>query len=137
MEAARLAPTLGIVACLAVLAGLAAPFLLVSDPGAVATYYGIGSLNPLFAGLFALVGVVVFAAGRQGRADPALAAGAGLVLGLFGAAVAVIWAASVPLALVFQLGTDTLIEYHRIALAAVALIVPAAAGWYARALGVV
>lgn len=137
MEAVRLAPTVGIVACLAVLAGLAAPYLLVSDPGAVGTYYGIGPFNPLFAGLFALVGLVVFAAGRQDRTDPALAAGAALVLGLFGAAMTVAWAASVPGALVFQLGENTLVEYHRAVLVVVTLAVPAAAGWYARALGVV
>jgi len=137
MEAVRLAPTAGVVACLAVLAGLAAPYLLVTDPGAVGVYYAAGAFNPLFAGLFALVGLVVFAAGRQDRTDPSLAAGTALVLGLFGAGLTLVWAASVPVSVVFQLGTNALLEYHRVALVLLALAVPGAAGWYARALGVV
>jgi hypothetical protein len=136
MEVARLAPTVGIAACLAVLAGFVVPYLFV-DPAAVGTYYAAGAFNALFGGLFALVGTLVFAAGRQDRTDPALAAGAALVVGLFLVGLLAVWAASVPVSLVLGLGTNTLAEYHRWILVAVALAVPAAAGWYARGLGIV
>ena len=112
MEVARLAPTVGIAACLAVLAGLVVPYLFL-DPGAVGTYYAAGAINPLFGGLFALV------------------------VGLFLVGLLAVWAASVPVSLVLGLGTNTLVEYHRWLLVVVALAVPGAAGWYVRGLGIV
>lgn len=136
MEATRLAPTVGIVASLAVLFVLSVPYALVEQAGAVGTYYAEGGLNPLVLVLFALVAVVVFAAGRQERSAPDLVAGVTLVLGLFMLGIAGLWAVTVPESLVVQLSTTTVLQFHRGALVLVTLVVPLSAGWYARALGI-
>lgn len=136
MEATRLAPTVGIVASLAVLVVLAAPYAVVDAGSAVATYYAGGDVNPLVTGLFALVAVIVFAGGREGRSSPDVVAGAALVLGLFMVVLAALWALTVPVSLVQQLSTETTLQYHRGALVLVTLVVPLSAGWYARALGI-
>ncbi|WP_255150535.1 DUF7548 family protein [Halorarius halobius] len=141
MDDVRAAPTAGIVGCLLVLAVLAVPYLLV-DAGGVGAYYAAGAISPLVAGLFALVGVIVFAAGREQRSDPPLVAGAGLVFGAFVFLICVLWAVTVPGGLVLQLGEvsgfgATVLELHRWVLALVSVTVPVAAGWYARALGLV
>lgn len=136
MEATRLAPTVGIVASLAVIVVLAAPFALVEQPSAVGTYYAGGDVNPLVVGVFGLVAVIVFAAGREERSSPPLVAGATLVLGAFMVVLAALWALSVPESLVTQLSTATILQYHRGALVATSAVVPLSAGWYARSLGV-
>jgi hypothetical protein len=134
MEATRLAPTVGIVASLLVLAVLAAPYALIEEGTAVTTYYDAGALNPLVVGLFALVAMLVLAAGRQGRSSPDVVAGSALVLGAFMFVIAALWALTVPEELVQQLTTETVIQYHRGTLVLVTLVVPLSAGWYARAL---
>ncbi|WP_254543590.1 DUF7548 family protein [Halomarina pelagica] len=134
MDDARLAPAVGITACLAVVVVLALPYLLVDSARAVGAYYAEGVLDPQFAGLFALVCVIVFAAGRQDRSDPALAAGAALVFGLFILLFCLLWALTVPTDLVLSLTRDTTIQYHRYLLVVVAALVPASALWYARTL---
>lgn len=134
MEATRLAPTVGIVASLLVLVVLAVPFTLVEAGSAVGAYYAAGGINPLAVGVFALVAVMVLAAGWQGRSSPDLVAGAALVLGGFMLVISLVWALTVPLSLVQQLSTQTLLQYHRGALVVVAALVPLSAGWYARAL---
>lgn len=132
MDRVELAPTAGIVACLAVLAALAWPYLQESA-ASVGLYYASGAITPLTAGLFALVAVIVFAAGREERSDPALAAGAALVLGLFILVVSVAWALTARVDVLG--GTGGLLPTQRWVLAAVSVLVPAAALWYARALG--
>lgn len=134
MDARTLASTLGVLACALVIVAVAAPYPFL-DSGAVAAYYGAGAITPLASGLVAVVGAIVFAAAREGRSDPVLTAGAALTLGAFVAAVAVVWAVTVPRSVVTQLSTSTLVGYHRFVLAAVALVVPVAGGWYARAIG--
>ena len=136
MDSRRVAPLLGIAGCLATLIALAIPYL-VADTAAVGTYYGTGVLSPLIGGLFAAVCVIVFAAGRAGRTDPATAAGVALVFGAILAAVSLVWAVTVPEAVVFQLSTTALLEYHRWVLAGCSVVVPAGGLWYARALGLV
>jgi hypothetical protein len=132
MEQMRLAPTVGIVASLSVLGVLAAPYALVEQSSAVGAYFAAGSINPLVVGLFAAVAVIVFAAGREGRSPPDLVAGATLVLGLFMAVLATLWAVTVPQSMVTQLSTVDLLGYHRGVLVVTTLCVPAAAAWYAR-----
>jgi glycerol-3-phosphate acyltransferase PlsY len=134
MEQLRLAPTVGIVASLVVIAVLAAPYALVEGGSGVSTYFAAGSMNPLIVGLFAAVAVIVFAAGREGRSPPDLVAGAALVLGLFMTVIAGIWALTVPQSVVTQLSTAAILQYHRGALVVAALTVPVTAVWYARAL---
>ena len=124
MDRTRLAPTVGVLACLAFLAVLSMPL---TAPGG-GSYYASGALNPLIGGLLALVTVVVFAAGRQERTDPALAAGTALAFGLLIALAAVVWAVTAR--------TDVLsiTQFHRHALAGTAAAIPLAAVWYAREL---
>lgn len=136
MDARTLAPTAGAIACALVVVTVAVPYLFL-DPGAVGTYYAAGAVTPLAAGLLAVVGAIVFAAGRADRSDPVLTAGAALSLGAFVGVLAVVWALTVPRGVVTQLSTSTLVGYHRFALAALGVAVPVAAGWYARALGLV
>lgn len=136
MDARRLAPTIGALACALLVGAVVVPYLFL-PVGAVGTYYGTGAITPLAAGLLAVVGGIAFAAGREGRADPVMVAGAGLVLGLFMAVVAILWAVTVPRGVVSQLSSSILVGYHRILLAAFAVVVPLAGVWYARALGVV
>lgn len=137
MEGRRLAPLAGIVGSVALLVLLALPYLLVTTPGAVASYY-TAPLDPLFAGLFALVAVIVLAAGREERSDPAVAAGAALVLGAFTVLIVGIWVAGSPAEVVLgleEVGPVRLLQYHPLVTLAVALFLPASAVWYSRTLG--
>jgi len=127
----RIAPLVGIVACLLVLGVLAVPYAL-TDAATVRLYYDSGLLHPLVAGLLATISIVVFAAGRQKRTDPELAAGVTLTFGLFIALLALAWALTVRL----DVAGPELAE-HRWGLVAVSLGVPGAAAWYARSLGLV
>jgi hypothetical protein len=128
MERARLAPLVGIVGSLGVLGALAYPYLASDGVGA---YYGSGAVNPLVAGLLALIAVIVFAAGREGRTDPVFAAGAALVFGLFVVLLVVAWGTTV------RVDAATVAESHRWIAAGLSLIAPASALWYARELGLV
>lgn len=144
MDSRRVAPTLGLVASVAVVALLAVPYLVVDDSAAVSTYYGSGAITPWAAGLMALIAVVVFAAGREERTHPETAAGAGLVFGAVTGIVSLVWAITVPVEVPLQitetepivgpLTTAVVIEYHRWVLAAVSILPAIAAVWYARAL---
>lgn len=139
MEGRRLAPLVGIVGSVALLVLLALPSLLITTPGAVASYY-TAPLDPLFAGLFALVAVIVLAAGREERSDPAVAAGAALVLGLFVVLIVGLWVAGGPADVVLGLeeeGPVRLLQYHPLVTLVVALSLPASAAWYSRALGLI
>jgi hypothetical protein len=132
MDARRAAPTAGLVACLLTLVVLAVPYLVAETP-AVNTYYTAGAITPWATGLFATVGVIVFAAGREERSDPALVAGVGLVLGAFMVVIALAWATTVR---VDALGTDSpLWSYHRWVLSAASALAPVSAGLYTRTLG--
>lgn len=133
MDDVRLAPTVGIAACVAVMIVLAIPFLLLPSASA-STYYGAGVFNPLFAGVFALVCVIVFAAGRTERSDPALAAGVSLVFGLFILGFTLAWGTTVPREVVLSFPTDASFQYHRYVLILAALAIPLSATWYTRAL---
>ncbi|MFC7226518.1 hypothetical protein N0B31_03820 [Salinirubellus salinus] len=131
MDPVERPPTVGIVACLLVLATLAWPYL--SEPvAAVSAYYATAAITPLAAGLLALVAVIVFAAGRQGRSDPELVAGAGLVFGLFIAGIGLSFAFSARIDVIG--GSSALLSYQRWVLAGAALLVPLTSVWYARVL---
>lgn len=144
MESRRAAPQIGIVASLLVVVMLVIPYLIVADGAAVSSYYGSGTPTPWAAGLMALAGIIIFAAGLKDRTDPETAAGAGVGLGLVVFLIALLWAVTVPAEVPLQLATDdplfgplttgVVLEYHRWALAAVSTLVPVAGVWYARAL---
>lgn len=129
MDQVRTAPVLGILGCLALLAALAYPFLLGS--GGVGAYYNTAVVNPLVAGLLALVAVIVLAAGRQGRTDPGIAAGVALMFGLAMVVIALLWA------LTTRVDTIEIAASHRWVVAGTATLVPLSGLWYTRALGIV
>ena len=126
MNRVRLAPAVGILACLAFLGTLLFPF----TAGSVSVYYASGTVNPLFGGLFALLAVIVFAAGREDRTDPPLAAGISLALGLLIAMITAIWLVTA------RTDAISITWLHRYALTGTAIAVPVAATWYAYALDV-
>lgn len=128
MEQVRLAPLVGIAGCLAVLGLLAYPY--VAGDGSVGAYYGSGLVNPLMAGLLALVAVIIFAAGREGRTDPGFAAGVGLVFGVFIVAILLAWAGTA------RLDTIAISQWHRWIATGVGVLVPAGGLWFARTLDV-
>ena len=144
MEGRRIAPTLGVLASLAVVALLVLPYAILG-PGEIGAYYGAGAVSPWLGGILAPLAVVVYAAGREERTAPATAAGVGLGLGLALALVAVLWAVTVPSEVPLQLTTDRtvfgalstadILESHRWVLAVAAAAVPASGVWYARSLG--
>ena len=129
MDAERVAPLVGIAGCLGVLAGLAFPYLTVQGPG-VGAYYGTAAVNPLVAGLLALVSIIVLAAGRERRSDPGMAAGVGIVFGLAMVTILLFWG------LTIRVDAILVAPLHRWLVAAVALLVPASSLWYARSLDV-
>jgi hypothetical protein len=145
MDSRRAAPQLGIVASLLVVAVLVVPYLIVSDGAAVSSYYAAGTPTPWAAGLMALAGIIIFAAGLEDRTDPETAAGAGVGLGFVVFLISLLWAFTVPAEVPLQVATDdplvgplttgVVLEYHRWVLAAVSVLVPVAGGWYAKTLG--
>jgi hypothetical protein len=90
MDDLRLAPTVGIVGCVLYLLALAVPYGLVETTSAVGAYYNSGTLSPLVPGVFALVCIIVLAAGREGRSDPSIAAGESIGMGVFIVALSVL-----------------------------------------------
>lgn len=134
MDDLRIAPTVGIVGCLLYLLALAAPYAIVETASAVGTYYDAGALSPLIPGALTLVTIIVLAAGREGRSDPSVAAGASLVAGLFVVGLSLAWALTIPDEVVLTLTESTLIEYHRWALVVAATPIPVGSAWFAKAL---
>ena len=126
MAQARTAPLAGIGGCLAVLVALAYPYLAVDGP--VGAYYGSGLVNPLVAGLLAVLALIVFAAGRERRTEPDFAAGVTLTAGLFVALIVFLWAATV------RIDVVEISPLHRWITLAVSLTIPVAGAWYARSL---
>ncbi|MCL9813974.1 DUF7548 family protein [Natranaeroarchaeum aerophilus] len=138
MTQPRTPPTLGIAACVLILVLVALPYLLLSEAGAggIAAYYDHGGVGLWVVTILTTVALVAFAAGRQGRSDPVMMAGATLVFGLFILGSTLVWALSVPAAFVQQLGTETWLGYHRWALVGLSALVPIAGVWYAVTLDV-
>lgn len=132
METERLAAGLGVVAALAAVALAAAPYSVL-DATAVGPYAAAGPGGLRLVALFALIAVVVLAAGATGRSDPALMAGVAVVLGAFSTLLGWWWALSVPAAMVGGLTELAAFEYHRWALALAATAFLLASAWYARA----
>lgn len=132
MDRERLAAGTGIVAAAAVAMLVAATYALL-DPTALGPYFAAAPVGPPVVTLFALVAIVVLAAGAEERSDPALMAGAALVLGAFSAGLAWWWALSVSPSLVGSLTDLAIFEYHRWAIALAATALLSASVGYARA----
>ncbi len=135
MNVADAATTAGIAACGALLLVLAAPFLLIADPGTGLTvYYASGTLGVSGVAFLAVLLVVVFLSGRQQRRDPSIIAGVALVAAVALLALAVTWAVAVDVQNLFSFpASASWITWHRWVVVAVAVLVPASAGAYARA----
>jgi hypothetical protein len=113
---------------------LVLPYAIVETTSAVGAYYGSGLVSPWIAAVLGLVLLIILAAGRQGRTDPSIAAGAGVAVGAVIVAVSLLWAVTVPNDLVLGLTESTLIEQHRWLVVAVALPIPLGSVWFARGL---
>ncbi len=129
MNRTQVAPLVGIVGCLAVLAALAYPYI--ADPRGVTAYYASGVVNPLVAGLLALLAIIVLAAGREDRTDPGFAAGIALVFGVFVFLLVLGWSLTV------RVDVSTVAAYHRWVTLASAVVSPLGSAWYARSLGLI
>lgn len=138
MDGPRTAATAGTAACLLTAAAVVAPYVVLSGDqmGAVGTYYALGAVSPLAAGLLGLVGAVIFAAGREGRSDPDLVAGVMLAVGVFLVVVTLQWALAYGPAAFF--GSENVptgfLSAHRWSVVAGTALVAASGAWYARAL---
>jgi hypothetical protein len=133
MDLQRTASAAGIVACLLVLVVGFLPSVIVDAPG-VGAYYAAGPTGLLGAGFLAIVGVIAFLSGRQGRTDPVTVAGFVVVLGLATAGLAALWAVSIDPTVLFSFPAEyAWLQWHRWAVPAVALGVPVSAAVYARA----
>lgn len=132
MEPARLAGGLGIASAVAVVALVVAPYVIL-DPTAVGPYYAAGPGGQAVITTFPLLGIVALAAGLADRQDPALMAGAVLVLAAITAGLAWWWALSVSPSLVGGLTDVASFDTHRWALAGAATTFLVAALGYARA----
>lgn len=129
MEHDRAAPVLGILGCVGLLGALAYPYLL--GIGGVGLYYNTAAVNPLVAGLLALLGIIVLAAGRQRRTDPAIAASVALMFGLAMVVIALLWGVTA------RVDAIEIAATHRWVLVGTAALVPVSGLWYTRALGLV
>ncbi|SNZ03482.1 hypothetical protein SAMN06269185_0288 [Natronoarchaeum philippinense] len=136
MAAVRTPPTAGIVASLASVVLVFAPFLALSggEVSGLQTYYAQGVVGPWALAVLGLLSTVAFAAGREERSDPVTMAGATLVFGIAATMIALVWAVSVPEQLVQQIGTASWLAYHRWLLVVTAIGALVSSVWYVRAL---
>ncbi|SFR45703.1 DUF7548 family protein [Halogeometricum limi] len=128
------APSVGAVASLLLAVVVFAPALLISTPDVgVADYYASGPIGVSVVGFLALLGIVVFLAGKQERTEPATVAGLTLVLGVSMFAFSLTWAFGIDETLLFSFPAEySWIATHRWAVIILAAIVPVAAAGYAR-----
>jgi hypothetical protein len=133
MQVQRLAPTVGILACLALLAVAFVPAVIVDATG-VGDYYAAGPTGLAAVGFLATLAVVVFLSGRQERTAPDTVAGFTLVLGVAIVGLSVLWAVSIDQTLLFSFPAEyAWLEWHRIAVPVVSLSILASALVYTRA----
>lgn len=139
MRAEQRPPTVGIVAACGYLVTVFTPYVALSSAEAAGleVYYSFGIAGPHVLALLSLVAVVLFAAGRQDRTDPAFASGLTLVIGIVLTLLVLGWAIAVPEDVVGSLGTGDWLEYHRWVLVVCAFGVAVSSAWYARALSLI
>ncbi len=135
----RTVAALGVLASLAAIGAVAAPYVLLpsAEASGLSTYARYGVVGPWGVVLFALVTTVAFAAGRQRRTDPATAAGATVAVGLVAALVAVEWALAVDPDVVASITTTEWLSVHRWVVAGLTAAIPAVGFAYARVLDLV
>ncbi|WP_313695814.1 DUF7548 family protein [Halorarum halobium] len=132
MDMQDAAPVAGIGGCLATLLALAAPYVLISEPGTGLTvYYASGPLGAAGIGFLAALLVVVFLSGKQGRTAPDTVAGIAVVasFGLF--VLTLLWALSVdPTNVLSFPASARWMTGHRWILLACSALVPVAGAAY-------
>ena len=122
--------TVGLVACLAMIATLVVPYA-VANATAVGVYYASGVPGAYAVGLIALLALAAFSVDLLGRIDAQMLAGATLVLGVLLVVLTGLWAATVPSEIVMGLSTPEELSYHRWLLVVLAVPVALAGGWMA------
>ncbi|WP_311170981.1 DUF7548 family protein [Halobellus ordinarius] len=133
-DSSSFAARIGAIVSLLLAAVVFVPALVVTAPGTgVGDYYASGPLGVSIVGFLALLGVVVFLAGAQERSDPVTLSGIALVSGLAMLLFSLLWAVSIDQTLLFSFPAEyAWMENHRWAVVAVALVVAATGGGYAR-----
>ncbi|MFC7204100.1 hypothetical protein ACFQJC_11295 [Haloferax namakaokahaiae] len=134
MDVERLAPTVGIVGALCLGVSVALPGIVVaSGGGPTASYYASGPTGLSIIGLLALLAVIVFLSGLQGRTDAETSAGLALVLSLAMLGLTTLWAFSIDSTVLFSFEREySWLEYHRWAVLGSALLTFVGAAGYAR-----
>ena len=102
MRLDSIAPTIGAFTCL-ILAGVVfVPAVIITTPGvSVADYYAAGPFGISVVGFLAILNIVVFLAGKQGRTDPVTVAGIALVSAIAMIGFAAVWAVSITSTLLY------------------------------------
>jgi hypothetical protein len=95
-------PTIGAFSCLILAGAVFTPAVIITTPGgSVADYYAAGPFGISVVGFLALLNVVVFLAGKQGRTDPVTVAGITLVSGITMFGFGILWAVSITSTLLY------------------------------------
>lgn len=138
MDLTRRTGQLGVVACLALLVVVIAPYVLLPDDAStgLAVYYDAGFFGPRLIGVFAVIAMVILGAGIGERSDPVTVAGAALVIGLFLTLMSVEWILSMPADATTGITTQDWLAYHRWLVLGFSGLVGLSAALYARTLGV-
>ncbi|WP_435129715.1 DUF7548 family protein [Halobaculum sp. D14] len=133
MDRVDAALTAGMVGCLAVLAALAAPFALISEPGTgLGVYYASGPVGVGAVVFLAVLLLVVFLSGRQSHTDDVMVAGVAVVAAVALLAAAAGWALAVDQQNLFSFPASAQwITMHRWVVVALAATVPVSAAAYA------
>ncbi|GAB7010517.1 DUF7548 family protein [Halorubrum trueperi] len=139
MDIGKIARGAGIVAAVATVLVLAAPYALVSGTGSgsgypaqLAGYYASGTVGAAGIVLFALVSAVVIASIERGNLDPGSLAGVAVMLGVATTLSAAAWTLAIEPTTMFA--EFRWLEWHGRAVVAVSAAIPVAAVVYARTL---
>lgn len=133
MDASRQVPAIGAIVGLVLAVVVAVPFVVVEGVGpTLGDYYAAGVVGVGGVAVLALLSVVAFAAGRDGATPAPTAAGIAAVLCLAELLLAGSWALSIDRTLLFSFPARyAWIEYHRLAVVALALGAAGTGLWYA------
>jgi len=135
MDRDRLAPYIGALASLLLVAVVSTPYLMIDDQSQLlGEYYTAGPLGIVGVIFLATLGTVIFLSSVRGRADAELVAGIMLVVGVTIFALTSLWTFSIDSTVLFSFPAEvSWMEYHRWASLALSGIVATAAGVYATA----
>jgi len=135
MDRDRLAPYIGALASLLLVAVVSTPYLVIDDQlQLLGEYYTAGPLGIVGVIFLATLGTVIFLSSVRGRADAELVAGIMLVVGVTIFALTSLWTFSIDSTVLFSFPAEvSWMEYHRWASLALSGIVATAAGVYATA----